>query len=125
MVLLELQEYIYELLSTLPYEVHDNVPKNTVCPYIEIGTSYGKDYSDKTRIGFKDYQYIDIYSKYIGQKEVKEIMQQVNALLQNKKFKINNTTIFLYLDESKILKQEDAVGYYTHGILIYKIITKG
>ena len=52
-------------------------------------------------------------------------MQQVNKLLQNKKFTVGNKQIFLYLDKSKILEQKDEVGKYNHGILIYKILTKG
>lgn len=125
MISFDLQTAIYNILKTLPYDVYDYVTKNAECPYIQIGTSYGNDNSTKTNLGYKDYQYIDIYSRYAGKKEVSQIMQQVNKLLQNKKFTVGNKQIFLYLDKSKILEQEDKVGKYNHGILIYKILTKG
>lgn len=125
MISFDLQTTIYNILKKLPYAVYDYVTKNAECPYIQIGTSYGGDDSTKTNLGYKDYQYIDIYSRYQGKKEVSQIMQQVNELLQNKKFTVGNKQIFLYLDKSKILEQKDEVGKYNHGILIYKILTKG
>lgn len=126
MISFDLQKLIYNTLKTLPYKVYDYVPKNTKCPYIKIGASHGGDDSTKIDLGFKDYQYIDVFSDYEGQKEVKQIMQQVNDLLQNEILEVTgDKQAFLYLDESKIIKQSGANGDYNHGILIYKILTKG
>lgn len=124
MISVELQEKLYALLSTLSYPVHDDVPKNAKCPYIKIGTDYGGDNSTKTSFAYKDYQYIDIFSNYNGKKEVREIMKQVNSLLQNKELMFNDMQIYLYLNSSKILEQTDVEGKYYHGILIYRIETK-
>ena len=69
-------------------------------------------------------QYIDIYSDYRGQKEAKEIAENVNNVLQNKKIKIDNATVFVYLKKMKISKKTDSMGDYTHAILIYRILVK-
>lgn len=122
--LVEIQTKIYELLSTLNYPVHDEVPLNIPCPYIEIGYSDADDDSCKTNSGLDALQYIDIYSDYKGQKEAKVIAQEVNNLMQNAKFEVNNTVVFCYLKKMKILKKSESMGNYTHAILIYKLLIK-
>ena len=124
MIDVKVQEYLYYLLNKLPYDVYDSVPKDAKCPYIKIGADYGGDNSTKTAFAYKDYQTIDIFSDYNGKKEVREIMKDINNLLQNKELKFNNMQIYLYLDSSKILEQKDAEGKYYHGILIYRIETQ-
>lgn len=124
MISIELQEKLYALLSTLPYPVYDDVPKNAKCPYIKLGTNRGNDNSNKTNLAYKDYQYIDVFSEYRGKKEVMQIMKQVNDLLQNKTITLENEQAFLYLNSSEILEQKDAEGKYYHGILIYRIETQ-
>ncbi len=124
MIDVKVQEYLYYLLNNLSYSVYESVPKNAKCPYVKIGTDYGDDNSTKTAFAYKDYQTIDIFSDYNGKKEVREIMKDINNLLQNKELKFNNMQIYLYLDSSKILEQKDAEGKYYHGILIYRIETQ-
>lgn len=124
MIDVKVQEYLYYLLNNLSYSVYESVPKNAKCPYVKIGTDYGDDNSTKTAFAYKDYQTIDIFSDYNGKKEVREIMKDINNLLQNKELKFNNMQIYLYLDSSKILEQKDAKGKYYHGILIYRIETQ-
>lgn len=124
MYLFELQIKLYEILSNLSCKVYDYVPKNAKCPYVEIGTLHGQDDSTKLNRGSKIYQNIDIYSEYEGKKEVKQIMQEVNSKLQNTIIKFEDASAFLYLDDFKIIEQEDELGKYNHGILIYKILIK-
>ena len=124
MIDVKVQEYLYYLLNNLSYSVYESVPKNAKCPYVKIGTDYGDDNSTKTAFAYKDYQTIDIFSDYNGKKEVREIMKDINNLLQNKELKFNNMQIYLYLDSSNILEQKDAEGKYYHGILIYRIETQ-
>ena len=124
MIDVKVQEYLYYLLNNLSYSIYESVPKNAKCPYIKIGADYGDDNSTKTAFAYKDYQTIDIFSDYNGKKEVREIMKDINNLLQNKELKFNNMQIYLYLDSSKILEQKDAEGKYYHGILIYRIETQ-
>ena len=115
MIDVKVQEYLYYLLNNLSYSIYESVPKNAKCPYIKI---------TKTDFAYKDYQTIDIFSDYNGKKEVREIMKDINNLLQNKELKFNNMQIYLYLDSSKILEQKDAEGKYYHGILIYRVETQ-
>lgn len=124
MIDVKVQEYLYYLLNNLSYSVYESVPKNAKCPYVKIGTDYGDDNSTKTAFAYKDYQTIDIFSDYNGKKEVREIMKDINNLLQNKELKFNNMQIYLYLDSSRIIEQTDAEGKYYHGILIYRIETQ-
>lgn len=131
--LVAIQTKIYELLSTLNYPVYDEVPKDAKCPYIEIGYCDADDDSCKTNQGLDVLQYIDIYSDYKGQKEAKQIAQEVNNLMQNKTFNIDNATMFVYLKKMRIVKEYDNVinstnvsskVNYTHVILIYRILVK-
>lgn len=131
--LVAIQTKIYELLSTLNYPVYDAVPKDTKCPYVEIGYCDADDDSCKTNNGLDVLQYIDIYSDYKGQKEAKQIAQEVNDLMQNKTFNIDNATVFVYLKKMRIVKEYDNVinstnvsskVNYIHVILIYRILVK-
>ena len=124
MFTLDLQSELYNILSALNYDVYDHVPKNAPLPYIRIGTFYGNDDSSKINAGSKIYQYIDVFSNYNGKKEIINIMQDVNRNLQNTEMRSNDLLAFIYLDNFKILEQQDAEGKYQHGILVYKILTK-
>lgn len=124
MFTLDLQSKLYNILSTLNYNVYDYVPKNVLLPYIRIGTFYGGDDSSKLNIGSKIYQYIDIFSNYRGKKEIITMMQDVNRKLQNIEIKFDDLVAFIYLDNFKILEQQDKEGKYHHGILVYKILIK-
>ena len=124
MIDVKVQEYLYYLLNKLPYDVYDSVPKDAKCPYVQIGIDYGGDNSTKTDFAYKDYQTIDIFWNYNGKKEVREIMKQVNSLLQNQELMFDDMQIYFYLDSSRILEQTDVEGKYYHGILIYRVETQ-
>ena len=77
MDLLTYQKALYDAIKSLGYDVYDYVPLNTQLPYIRLDSLQALDDSTKTSEGYEVLQYINIFSSYKGQKEVREIAQTV------------------------------------------------
>lgn len=82
-----------ELDAQLSVSVYDSVPQNAAFPYVTI------DYQDSTNASYlsnrKDEKimYFAIWSTYRGQKEVLEIMSEIDDLLNDKKFTLTTGRI--------------------------------
>lgn len=119
--ILTIQSELYKQLSTLNIPVYDYIPINSKMPYIKIGHMNMKDYSTKTQDGIQVNQYIDIFSNYKGQKELKEIMHQVISKMQQFSKESHDLDISLYNSETLEEKDDGTKGSIFHGVLIYKI----
>lgn len=123
---LEIQSYLYKILSSLNYPVYDYIPTDTKMPYIKLGYMNMKEYSCKTAEGIEISQYIDIFSDYKGQKQTREIMNKIIEKINQ--FKESNQEIKISLKNTEILEEKDKEqsingtpkGSIFHGVLIYK-----
>lgn len=77
MDLITYQKTIYQKVKSLNYSVYDYVPLDSQLPYIRLDYNQTLDDSTKTSEGYEVLQYINIFSNYRGQKEVREIAQSV------------------------------------------------
>ena len=84
------QTAIYaELNDNLSVPIYDSVPQNSTFPYVTI------DFQDTNNADFlntrKDEKimYFAVWSDYRGQKEVLEIMAELDALLHEQKFTLS------------------------------------
>jgi hypothetical protein len=88
------QTAIYtELNANLSVPVYDSVPQSATYPYVTI------DYQDSSRANWlsdrKDQKimYFSVWSDYRGQKEVLQIMSELDTLLHNQRFTLSTGRI--------------------------------
>lgn len=71
------QAKIYEAIKSLGYDVYDYVPLDAPLPFVRLDYSFTIDDGTKTTESFEVLQYINIFSDYKGQKQVREMAQKV------------------------------------------------
>jgi hypothetical protein len=64
-----------------PARIYDHVPPGAVFPYVVFGPVVTRPYDDKDRTGFEQTVTLDIWSRYRGSKEVKDILQAIYDVL--------------------------------------------
>lgn len=107
------QTAIYtELDANLSVPIYDSVPQDASYPYVTI------DYQDSSNANYlskrKDQKimYFAVWSDYRGQKEVLEIMAELDSLLNDKKFNLTTGRIAQMRVLSKRTNREaDGVTY--------------
>lgn len=108
-----LQQALYTALDgVLSVPVYDSVPETATYPYVTI------DYTDGSNADFlnsrKDSKvvYFSVWSTYRGQKEVLEIMSEMDTILHNKDLALSSGRVAQMRVESKRTNREpDMVTY--------------
>lgn len=123
--ILAIQGELYKILFSTGYNVYDDVPDDAPYPFISIGYNQLLDDGTKTNDGYEIMQYIDIYSDYNGQKEIKEISQKVLQYIKNSDIKIENLYIDIKLKSLDIIKESyksQSVEGSTNGTLYHSVL---
>lgn len=96
-------------------------------PYAYIGGLYTNDDSTKNAEGLSCELYINIYSAYKGRKEILEIINEINKLM-NKDINTEEYSIFIYKGRHTVIQDKDNIGFgttdnntYFHAVLIYEV----
>ena len=77
--LIQVQQAVWNNLTTIPYTVVDYIEFDSIePPFIQLGKIYIDDESVKNNEGIKCQQYINIYSNYSGKKELLEMVDAVS-----------------------------------------------
>ena len=77
MDLITYQKALYDAIKAQGYSVYDYVPTDAPFPYVRLDYNQSFDNGTKTSEGYEVLQFINIFSSYKGQKEVREIAQNV------------------------------------------------
>ena len=82
---LDIQEAIWKAVNSIHwYTVVDYIEFDEMePPFIRLGNLYFDDNSIKNGEGVKAQQYINIYSTYSGKKEIIQMMDEVNRVMDN------------------------------------------
>ena len=82
---LDIQEAIWNAISSINgYTVVDYIEFDEIePPFIRLGNLYFDENSVKNGEGVKAQQYINIYSTYSGKKEIIQMMDEVNRVMDN------------------------------------------
>lgn len=75
-----------------PPRVYDHVLPNVAFPYVAFGAIVAKPYDDKDRTGFEQTVTLDIWSRYRGSKEAKDILQAVYDALHRAALTVSGQT---------------------------------
>lgn len=126
MNLTSLQKKIYEVLASTKYKVFDSINKDVAYPFIRIGITNVVNIKNKSNNSYKVQQYIHIFSDYNGQKEIKEISQEIIDILLNANLSFENTQAITNLNTLQILEDKENtgagsqndVGTFFHAIII-------
>ena len=82
---LDIQEAIWKAVSSIQwYPVVDYIEFDEMePPFIRLGNLYFDENSVKNGEGVKAQQYVNIYSTYSGKKEIIQMMDEVNRVMDN------------------------------------------
>ena len=116
---LQLRKAIYDALTAdaslnaLVAGIHDSVPAETSFPYIVLGEIQGRDWSTKTTSGARLLITVDVYSRYLGQKEASDIMERIKTLIHQAPLVLTGyTLVMIRYDLSDIELENDGLTYH-------------
>ena len=112
------------LTSTLGANVFDDVPEETAFPLVVLGEDTTVDFSTKDLIGSETTINIDVFSRYRGSKETKEIMDRIHSLLHDSSLTVSGVNLInLRFEFSDVIRDPD--GITRHGIMSFRAIILG
>ena len=112
------------LTSTLGANVFDDVPEETAFPLVVLGEDTTVDFSTKDLIGSETTINIDVFSRYRGSKETKNIMDRIHTLLHDSSLTVSGVNLInLRFEFSDVIRDPD--GITRHGIMRFRAIILG
>ena len=112
------------LTSVLGASVFDDIPENTPYPYVQLGEDDASDYSTKDQNGSEVAVNIDIWSRYRGSLEAKNIMDRIHTLLHDSSLSVTGSNfINMRFEFSDIIRDPD--GITRHGVMRFRAIMLG
>ena len=112
------------LTNTLGANVFDDVPEETAFPLVVLGEDTTVDFSTKDLIGSETTINIDIFSRYRGSKETKNIMDRIHTLLHDSSLTVSGVNLInLRFEFSDVIRDPD--GITRHGIMRFRAIILG
>ncbi len=130
--LIEVQEGIWRAISKIDkYDVVDYIEFDSIDPpFIRLGNLYFDDNSVKNNDSIKAQQYVNIYSTYSGKKEILEMMDEVNRVMETLeieghqvRIKRGYQSLSLAKDQlgSIYLRMDKNNNKFYHAVLVYDI----
>lgn len=107
--------------STLP--LYDHVPPGAALPYIAFGPAHITPYDTKTEIGFEHIVTLDIWSRYRGGKEARDIFQALYDALHRTVLTVTGQ-VFLSCEFHSADLSLDSDGLTTHAAARFSIVTQ-
>jgi len=112
------------LTSVLGASVFDDIPENTPYPYVQLGEDTAIDYSTKDQTGSEVTVNVDVWSRYRGSLEAKNIMDRVHTLLHDSSLSVTGSNfINMRFEFSDIIRDPD--GITRHGVMRFRAIMLG
>ena len=103
--------------------VYNHVPPNPLYPYVAFGAIAAKPFDDIDRTGFTQTVTLDIWSRYRGTKEVKDIAQAIYDTLHRATLTVSGE-VFISCEfvSADITVEGDGLTY--HGETRYSVVTQ-
>jgi hypothetical protein len=95
-----------------PARIYDHVPPEAAFPYLVFGAVVARPFDDKDRTGFEQTITLDIWSRYRGGKEVKDIMQTIYSALHRTSLSVSGQ-VFISCEfaSSDVTPESDGLTY--------------
>ena len=124
----DIYQIVWKNLEKVSCDCFDYVPYGlTDFPYVYMGGLYTRDNDTKNTDGLSCELYINIISAYRGRKEVLELMDEVNKLMEND-MSTKKYSIFARQGRHVVELKKDEVGWgkndnnaFYHAVLIFDI----
>jgi hypothetical protein len=113
---------IQSLLGETP-RIYDHVPPGAVFPYIAFGPLHITPFDTKTEIGFEQIVTLNIWSRYRGGKEVKDILQASYDALHHANLSLSGQ-VFLSCEFHSADVTPDNDGLTYHGAVRFAVVTQ-
>ena len=84
--LIKVQKFIFDRISQLSYTIVDDfaIYEQAKTPYIQLSNLYIDNDNTKNTEGMVIQQYINVYSRYKGKKEILQIAQAISSVMNGK-----------------------------------------
>lgn len=107
--------------TTVNVPVYDDVPEETVYPYVILGEETATNDGSKTLDGVEHTLTIHAWSQYRGRREIKEIMQSVYSLLHNSDITVSGASLVNLRQEfATTLSENDNIT--RHGVMRFRAV---
>ncbi|MBV8061585.1 MAG: DUF3168 domain-containing protein [Alphaproteobacteria bacterium] len=106
-----------------PPRLYDHVPPGAVFPYAVFGATHITPYDNRTDTGFDHLLTIDIWSRYRGSKEAKDIVTALYDTLHRASLPLAGQTALLCECHSAEVALEND-GFTTHAAVRFNILTQ-
>jgi len=120
-----LQQSIYTILTAdstlngLITGIFDHVPQGTEYPFVTLGESAIRDFSNVEKQGTEAMLTLRIFSREAGRKEAAIIMERIVSLLHNVNHTVEGQSLVsIQYQSSNIMLEDDGATY--RGTLIFK-----
>lgn len=103
--------------------VYDHVPQSAVYPYVTLDSEFVNDVDFLASRMDERFFYLSVWSTYRGQKEVKEIMAEIDRLLHGQKLTLDTgTMVHCRVRRKRSSRDADAVTFM--GQVTLRILTQ-
>lgn len=126
------QDAVYDLLVANagmqavlgnPPRIYDYVPQNAVFPYLTLGDTRAENFDTKDGVGINQLITLHAWSRYRGQKEMKDILKAVNLALHRSSMTVSGYNFTdCRFESAETFLDDDGLTY--HGLCRYRLITQ-
>jgi Protein of unknown function (DUF3168) len=106
-----------------PPSIYDHVPPGALFPYAVFGPLHVSPYDTKAESGFEQIVTIDIYSRYRGGKEARDIFQAVYDTLHRANLSVSGE-VFISCEFHAATFVVEGDGLTTHAMAQFTLITQ-
>jgi hypothetical protein len=103
--------------------VFDDVPPRSAFPYVTLGQSTERDWSTATEDGAEHLVTLHVWSRKVGRKETREIMEAIRMALHDRPLAADGHRVANIRHEFSEARR-DADGETYHGIMRYRAVTE-
>ena len=110
--------------------IYDHVPQNTAgesvapFPYLVIGDTTDAEFDTDDIIGRESTITLHAWSRYLGMQQLKNIMDQVKAVLHNQPLAVTGEhVVYVFWEFAETFRDPD--GKTRHGVTRFRITTQG
>lgn len=126
------QDAVYDLLVANagmqavlgnPPRIYDYVPQNAAFPYLTLGDTRAENFDTKDGVGINQLITLHAWSRYRGQKEMKDILKAVNLALHRSSMTVSGYNFTdCRFESAETFLDDDGLTY--HGLCRYRLITQ-
>ena len=113
---------VQAVLGATP-RLYDHVPPNAVFPYVVYGATHVLPHDTKTETGFEQIIALNVWSRYRGGKEVRDVFQALYDTLHRASLSVAGQ-VFLSCEFHSADLSVDSDGLTYHAAARYSILTQ-